>query len=678
MVARDRAGGVVLPKMRKTRAVLAILALRAPDPVLRPHLMALLWSRRDPQQARASLRQALHELHNALGLEAWDLLQVDRSHLALSDDLLWVDVRALRQATPDRPDALALYRPSLLEDLIGIDSAFDRWLTAERQRLALLARGLGEAALAAAANPSDALLAAERLLGVDPAHEAAWRAVMRSHGYAGDRTAAADAFARCKVALAEHAGLEPSAETLDLAQSLRDGRARQADSPFTPLSERDSRAIPPPTSPNGTGSRIRVGIMPPRALDPSRVDELSLGLAEEITTALAPFRWISCVSSPSLAAIAAEPRDGSSAWRDLGLDFLLEGTIQHGPKGVRIIARLLDMHAADEVIWARRFDRTVDDILALQEEIASAIVAQVAPELLLREGHRAVARRHTDPTSHDLMLRAIPAIYRLDEVDFRAAGQMLEEALRLDPGNAAAHAWLAHWHLFLVGQGWAEDADEAIRRAGALAARAVTLDPGDARALTLAGHVRGFLGRKAHEGRALHERALAINPNLALAWCLSGLAHCYLGEHDEAIRRIGRAWTLSPYDPHGFHFDGALIYPHLLRQEHEMAAEIGRRAIELNPIFSSSYKGLLAALGHLGRKEEAWALRARLLHLEPGFTVADAVRRSPLARQQDLAHYAEGLRLAGLPEGGRDHASSPVGRSHYQRPRRAKSPAVAH
>ncbi len=666
MVARDRAGRAVLPKMRKTRAVLAILALRAPEPVLRGQLTALLWSRRDPQQARASLRQALYELHDSLGPKARDLLQVDRSHLALSGDLLWVDVVALKQATLDNQQALSLYRPTLLEDLLGLDPAFDRWLVAERRTLTLLARGLGEAALAAAGNPADALSVAERLLGIDPAHEAAWRAVMRGHAHSGDRTAAVDAFTRCKLALAEQAALEPSAETLDLANELREDRPRSSVPALALPAQRASTTVPAAAR-DGSATRIRVGIMPPRALDPSRVDELSLGLAEEITTALAPFRWISCVSSQSLAAIATEPRDASVAWRDLRLDFLLEGTIQHGPKGVRIMARLLDVHAADEVIWARRFDRSVDDILALQEEIASAIVGQVAPELLLREGNRAVARRRADPSSHDLMLRAIPAIYRLDEVGFRTAGQMLEDALRLDPGNAAAHAWLAHWHLFLVGQGWAEDADVAIRRAGALAARAVALDPGDARALTLAGHVRSFLDGKAIEGRALHERALAINPNLALAWCLSGLAHCYLGDHNEAIRLINQAQALSPYDPHGFFFEMALIMPHLQGRAHELAAEIGRRAIELNPIFSSSYKGLLAALGHLGREEEARAVHARLLYLEPGFTVAEAVRRSPLARQQDLAHYAEGLRLAGLPEGGVGPASSPGGLSDYER-----------
>ncbi|MBV8613620.1 MAG: hypothetical protein JOY66_07570 [Acetobacteraceae bacterium] len=647
VAAWDASGLSLLPKMRKSRAVLAVLALRAPLPVSRGQLTALLWSRRDTEQARASLRQSVHELQEALGAGARPLLQADRTHLRLRAEGLWVDAGALHAGALPLAEAAALYRPTLLEDLLGLDPAFDRWVEAERERLDQVARAQGEAALAAATDPAQGMAAAEWLLAVDAAHEPAWRALIRGWGQAGNRAAAADAFARCQAALAGRAGLAPALETVALAEAVRDGRAI----PSGPDPPPTSAAPPTATGPRPPGTRVRIGVMPLRALDPQRAGGLSLGLAEEITTALAPFRWVSCVASSSLAAIAAEPREGSPAWSGLDLDFLLEGTIQHGADRVRITAQLLDMRAAGEVVWARRFDRPAEDMLALQDEIASATVAQIAPELLLREGERAVARRRPNPTSHELTLRAIPAIYRLDQAAFRAAGEMLEEALALDPGNTAAHAWLAHWHLFLLGQGWADDAEAAIRRAGLLTERAVTLDPGDARALTLAGHVRGYLDRKPLEARALHERALAINPNLALAWCLSGLAHCYLGDHDEAIRRIGQAQALSPYDPHGFFFDMALTLPHLLRHEHARAAEIGRRAVELNPIFSSSHKLYLAALGHLGLEHEAGALRAKLLELEPGFTVQGALRRAPMVRPQDREHYAAGLRRAGLPEG---------------------------
>ena len=183
-----------------------------------------------------------------------------------------------------------------------------------------------------------------------------------------------------------------------------------------------------------------------------------------------------------------------------------------------------------------------------------------------------------------------------------------------------------------------------------LAERAVTLTPHDPRALTVAGHVRGFLCKRPRDALDLHQRALALNPNLALAWCFAGLAHCYLGHHDEASRSIAHAVELSPSDPHLFFFGMAQTMPHMLRGEYEVAANIGRWALGLNPWFTSAYKGYLAALGHLGELDRAAEVRDRLLELEPGFTVQAAIARSPIGRPQDLKRYADGLRLAGLPE----------------------------
>jgi tetratricopeptide (TPR) repeat protein len=177
----------------------------------------------------------------------------------------------------------------------------------------------------------------------------------------------------------------------------------------------------------------------------------------------------------------------------------------------------------------------------------------------------------------------------------------------------------------------------------------VTLDPGDARALTLAGHVRAFLCRHPEEAIALHERALVLNPNLAIAWCFSGFAHSYVGDHEEALRRINQAVRLSPADPHVFFFDMARVIVHLMRGDYASAVEAGRRAIELNPLFSSTYKSYLSALGWMGREREATEARDRLLALEPGFCVEDAIKRSPFMRPEDLERYAEGLRRAGLP-----------------------------
>jgi DNA-binding SARP family transcriptional activator/TolB-like protein len=650
MEATNADGESVLPRARKTKAVLAFLALSAPRSVLRTRLTGLLWSTRENEQARASLRQAVHELQEALGDAGGFQLWADRNHLALRDDRLWVDAREIERDASSRPHVLDLLRGELLEDLDGLDPAFDRWLVAERARLRDAGRERGEAILAMQHEPGAIIAAAERLLVIYPGHEGAWRAVVSAQLARGDAAAAVAAFDRCQTALAAHGGLKPPTDLVARIGDIGRTNARSTD-PHGAALTGITHAMTSPQNTWAVARRdggIRLGVMPMRSLDGLEEDPLSLGLAEEITTALSRFRWIACVASPSLAALANKPRNGPE-WDQLDLDFMLDGTVQRNGGHVRITSRLIDMRERGAVIWSFRFDREATDILALQDEIAAEMVAQVDPELLLHEGLRARSRPPPpNPTAYELMLRSIPAIYRLEQTSFLAAGEMLRTAITIDPGHAASHAWLAYWYLFEVGQGWSENPVAANMQAGLLAERAVTLDPNDARGLTLSGHVRAFAAKRPEEGIALHQRAISLNPNVPMAWAFLSLAQTYLGRHDEAIDSIGKAYRLSPFDPHGFFFDMALTMPYLLKHNHEAVLRIGRRAIELNPGFSSSYKGVLAALGHLGRTAEAAELLDRLMMLEPRLTLEDAIGRSPILRPADLAHYAEGLRLAGL------------------------------
>lgn len=643
MTVEDPAGRVSLPRTRKTRAILAILALASPRPVLRLTLIGLLWSQRQKEQARASLRQAVHELQDVLGPGWGQLLHAERHHLALHGSGLSIDALNLGDADASRLDTLRMLQHDLLEDLVGLDPAFDRWLADERVRLSRTAVALGETVLADRRDPPAVLEAAEHLLRIDRGHEGAWRSVIRCHADAGDRPAALDAYGRCCAALMELGAAGPSPETEDL-------RARIAGHDGNATTEQ-------PASGNSLVLNrrpgIRLGIMPLRTVDPGHpghADGLAMGLTEEIVNSLTRFRWLSCVSGSALIAITGGPKSGQLPWDGMDVDFVLDGTLQRGGPRVRLLMRISDMRSGAEVIWARRFDRDGADTLTLQDDLAAEIVAQLEPELLMREGERGGTRRAPIPSSQDLVLRAIPAIYRLEHDGFQAAGAMLEAAVTADPRNASAHAWYAYWHLFLVGQGWADEPEAATRRGGVLAERAVTLDPGDARALTLAGHVRGFLGKQPREACALHDRAIALNPNLALAWCFSGLSLSYLGEHDDALIRMRQAIRMSPSDPHSFFFDMAMVLPSLLLGDYEKAVEFGRRAIELNPGFSSSYKLYLSALGHLDRGQEAESVTARLLLLEPDFSVSSALERAPMTRLIDLNRYADGLRRAGLPE----------------------------
>jgi DNA-binding SARP family transcriptional activator len=642
----------VLPAGRKTRALLAVVALSAPRPVLRGRLAELLWSRRGEEQARASLRQEIHRLLEALAPVGAEVLSITRDHLSLKPGLVWIDVEEVLRATSSRPTSLSLLDAELLDGLDGIDPGFDAWLAAERERLHDRARSLAETMLQTQADPEAIIPAAQQLLAIDRAHEGAWRALMRAHAERGERGIAIQAYERCRAVLADQLDALPSADTQRLLQEIRSGNIRRAEeaAPAASAPEPEVRSAEPRIASRG-GARL--GVLPLQLVGTSVEEEhLSTGLAEEITTALARFRWMFLVSSNSLARFAQEhSRDEPALRRMFGLDFLLDGTIQRAGQQLRITLRLLDLRAGSHVAWARKFDRPASDLFALQDEIAAEVVAQVDPEILLIEARRATSNAPHDPTSYDLMLRALALMNRMERAPYLKAGEYLAEAIRLEPDYAAAHAFYAYWHVFLVGQGWAERPDKALAQAEQLATRAVKLDPQDARALTIAGHVLAFLHHRAQEALQLHERALSLNPNLAMAWALSSFAAAYLGDADDAERRATRYKRLSPLDAHAYFYDNTFVFVHFLRRDYESAVVVAREINQMNPSFSAAAKHYLAVLGHLGYVQEAAVARKRLLALEPGFTVRQFLANSPFERAADRDHYAEGLRLAGIPEG---------------------------
>jgi TolB-like protein len=393
---------------------------------------------------------------------------------------------------------------------------------------------------------------------------------------------------------------------------------------------------------------------------PDEDAHLAPGLADEITNALARFRWLFVVSANSLGRFADEQRDEATIRQEFGLDFLLDGSVQRAGNKIRINLRLLDLRANNQIVWARRFDRETNDLLSLQDEVAAEVVAQIDPEILLIEAKRSTSRTTIDATAYDLMLRSIPLMRQLERAPFMQAGKYLADAIALEPDYAAAYAWYAYWHMFLVGQDWADQPHAVMERAGELADRAIVLDPFDARGLAISGHVRAFLHRRLREAMVLHERALTLNPNLAMAWALSAGACAYAGDLDEAERRGNRYKQLSPLDPHAFFFDTILTLIHLMKRDYERAVDVGRKVSQLSPTFSAAYKPYLAALGHLGRNQEAATVRRRLMMLEPDFTIERFLQSTALERESDKIHYAEGLRLAGVRERDPPEAKAPI------------------
>jgi DNA-binding SARP family transcriptional activator/TolB-like protein len=661
----------VLPAGRKTRALLASIAMAAPRPVLRGRLAEQLWSRRPEEQARASLRQEIHRLLDALSPAETDILIITRDHLTLRPGAVWIDVEEVMRATAAQPASLSLLDGDLLEDLDGIDPNFDAWLNTERERLRDRARGIAEAMLKEDMDPDAAIAAAQRLLTIDRSHEGAWRSLMKAHAARGERGLAVQAYDRCRAVLADMLDAAPSVETQKLLNDIRGPSHSRL--PLRPPHPVESAApppavaapppapdVPPPAADVLPSPRKRepaarggahIGVMPFRLVGiPDEDAHLAPGLADEITNALSRFRWMFIVSSNSLGRFAAEQRDEAAIRREFGLDFLLDGSVQRAGNKIRISLRLLDLRANNQIVWARRFDRETNDLLSLQDEIAAEVVAQIDPEILLIEAKRSSSRGQVDATAYDLMLRSIPLIGRMEREPFMLAGQHLADAIALEPDYAAAYAWYAYWHIFLVGQDWADNPKAMMEKAGELAERSIVLDPFDARGLAISGHVRAFLHRRLREAMVLHERALTLNPNLAMAWALSAVTHAYAGDPEEAERRNNRYKKLSPLDPHAFFFDAFFVLIHLMKRDYETAVEVGRAVSQLNPSFTATYKPYLAALGHLRRDQEAATIRRRLLALEPDFTIERFMETNAMERESDRLHYAEGLRLAGIRE----------------------------
>jgi tetratricopeptide (TPR) repeat protein len=248
------------------------------------------------------------------------------------------------------------------------------------------------------------------------------------------------------------------------------------------------------------------------------------------------------------------------------------------------------------------------------------------------------------------MLRSLPGMSRSDRQQFVESGASLRRAIERQPDLAPAHTWLAYWYTFDVEHGWADNLVATIEAAARHAERGITLDPQNARSFTVAGHVRAALERRLPEALSLHDRALALNPNLAMAWALSGFAHLYAGGLDEAEDRLERYRQLSPADPFAFQHDVGFSLLAFVRGDYEKAAEWGRAVNELNPDYAPGCKAYLAALGRLGREQEAAVVRRRLLAFEPDFTVSRFIEASPFEAIESTDLLAEGLRRAGIPE----------------------------
>ena len=370
------------------------------------------------------------------------------------------------------------------------------------------------------------------------------------------------------------------------------------------------------------------------------------GVVEDIVTGLSRIKWLFVVARNSSFVYKGKAVDVKQVGRELGVRYVLEGGVRRAGNHVRITGQLIEAETGVH-LWAERYDRSLDDIFALQDEITMSVVGSIEPNLRRAEIERVKRQRPDSLDAYDLFLRALPNIYTPMPQDAARAIPLLEKAIELEPGYATAQAALAwcYHHRFARGGSREED-----RRAAIHHARAATSHGGDdATTLAMAGFVIWMDERDDVAALKLFDRALALSNSNIFALACSSVPLAWMGKTEVAAERAQRALRLSPFDPLNFLPNCALAIAYFYTGRYAEAADAARSAIESTPRFSFPHAYLAAALVRLGRGEEAKAAAQQVLALQPTFTVRGVsaiVGHEPAV----FSAFAEAWREAGLPE----------------------------
>jgi TolB-like protein/class 3 adenylate cyclase/Flp pilus assembly protein TadD len=342
------------------------------------------------------------------------------------------------------------------------------------------------------------------------------------------------------------------------------------------------------------------------------------GIVEDIISGLSRIRWLFVIARNSSFVYKGRAVDAKQVGRELGVRYLLEGSVRRAGDRIRISAQVIEAQSGLH-LWAERYDRLYDDIFALQDEITMSVTGAIEPSLRKVEIERVKRKRPENLDAYDLVLRALPYTYSHRVEDGDIAAPLLQKALELEPNYAAAHAYLGWCYHFR----FRPRSDEKARLAAIHHAHAAIGAGGDdATALGIAGFVISLDERDLATGLNLFDRALAISNSNVFALCCSGLVLSFAGRFELAIERAHRAIRLSPYDPLNYLSYNALVVSYVCMGRYNEACDAARNSVRLNPRFSVCHVFLVAALMGLERIEEAKTEVRRVLELEPTFTIS--------------------------------------------------------
>jgi TolB-like protein len=373
------------------------------------------------------------------------------------------------------------------------------------------------------------------------------------------------------------------------------------------------------------------------------------GVVEEIIIALSRMRSMSVVARNSSFIYKGQAVDMKQVGRELGVRYVLKGSVRKAASRVRITCQLIDV-SSDAHLWADRFDGTLEDIFDLQEQVTISVVCAITPKLEQAEIERAKRKPTESLDAYDYFLRGMASYYQRTRQAISEALRLFYKAIEADPEFASAYgmaAWCYGWRKI---NGWMTDTVEEIAETERLARRALELGVDDAVALSRGAHALGWVVGDLDAAANFIDRALVLNPNLAGAWYASGWVRAYRGEPEVAIEHFARAMRLSPLDPHTIAMQAGTALAHLLAGRYDEASSWAEKALWEQTNYMTTIRIAAASNALAGRLAEAQKIMARLRELDPALRVSNVKHWAQFRRPGDLARFEDGLRKAGLPE----------------------------
>jgi TolB-like protein len=627
---------------KKNRALLAILALSPQLSAPRDSLANLLWSDRDDAHARSSLRQSLVLLRRELGKATLAAMVIGDETISLASDRVEIDaLEFLRLAEATDAASLRraaeLYRGELLSGLSISDAAFDDWVISERARFSETAVRALDRLVPLETGPAETA-AAQRLLVLDPLRETSHRLLMQAYAHTGDKGLALKQFEICKDLLRKELNAEPAHETLELRKQIASSSIEGL-----PTKQSSSSSLPLPDKPS-------IAVMPFHNLsgDPKQ-EYFADGVVEEIITALSRFRQLFVIARNSSFTYKGRAVDVKLVGRELGVRYVLEGSVRRAGNRLRITGQLIDTSTGAH-LWADRFDGGLKDVFDLQDQVTANVVGAVLPKLEQAELDRSRRKPTENLDAYDCFLRGLAGLHQWTKESIDEAQSYLYRAIELDPNFASAYGVAARTYVRRKAGGWIADRDRQSAEATRLARLAADLGKDDALALVCAGITLSFIAGEHEDGKILTERALVLNPNLVLGWLYSGWTRLWLGEPEEAIERVSRAMRLSPSDPDGFSMYCAMAFAHFFAGRYSDAISWSERAAREKPDILLPVIVAAASNAQAGRSEEAKRAMSQVRRIDPALRMSNLRELFPIRRSKHFDRWAEGLRKAGLPE----------------------------